>query len=135
MRAERGVGHQGDSEGRERKRERRGYGVHGHREEKIEGVRVSMYARTARTPFTHTVVCARALVRVHPCATDRIGIRIGSTNGRKLVTAGLPDLPAERPPHPLTFDDPLAPLARSIALSTPPLILHAALVLYVYLTN
>lgn len=80
--------------------EGKGQGVHGHREGKIEGV-------------ARRYVCEQypsVCIRVR--RTGRIGIRIGSTNGRKLVTAGLSDLRAERPAA-------LTPLGRSIALSTP----------------
>ena len=105
-RADRGI-HQGEGAGmRKSGRKGRGHGVYGHREEKIEGV-VYRYVRVRTVP-----------VYVYSCAADRIGIRIGSTNGRKLVTAGLSDLCAERPPPPPSFSF-LTPLGRSIALSTP----------------
>lgn len=77
-----------------------------------------------RARFAHEVAhtgttCAAMRART----SSRIGIRIGSTNGRKLVTAGLSDLPAVRAPpsarEPLSSHfDPLR--SPSIALSCRP---------------
>lgn len=110
---------------RRKKGEREGgRGVWASGREDRGGPRVDVCADSAHAVYPYRRLRARA--RAHPCATDRIGIRIGSTNGRKLVTAGLPDLPAERPPSaPLDFDG-LSPLSPARSLYQLPLLLSSS---------
>lgn len=57
-------------------------------------IRDSLATLFAPPPASPRQVHTCAAMRVRALASDRIRIRIGSTNGRKLVTAGLSDLPA-----------------------------------------
>lgn len=69
-------------------------GEYEHRERKIEGIRIDVceyYISYIHTGTLYVYVCVYTYDE-----QDRIEIKIGSTDGRKLVTAGLSDLPFER---------------------------------------
>lgn len=98
-----------------------------YREGKIDG----MFGVLRERRDTHTTIVASLYVCIHVQRTDRIGIRIGNTNGRKLVTAGLSDRP--RAPHllddtpvvrcpPRSFDRSINPLLSPRS----PAVLHVA---------